>query len=145
MSRWRRSCGLLALAAGLGWAAGAQGGSTEPDLALATVTATVNEGVVTLELGGSFDFRNLARLGYPLTVVLTEGTTSAVLALDGTVTVRTADGELPAAGPGVIALAPDRMRVVVPSRLAGGGVATVRLEALFQGQRLRSNAVEVRW
>lgn len=140
---------LLVLLAGLGLgtAASAVAGSTEPALAIATVTSSVNDGAVTLVVIGNYDHTNVVRLGYPVTIVVTAGTTVARLGLDGTVTV--AVGAAPPAAvsgaPGVVGIAPDRLTAVVPAALAPAGAATVRLEADYGGNLLRSNAATVTW
>ena len=64
-----------------------EAGSTEPSLAIAAVTASTNEGAVTLIIVGNYDHMNVVRLGYPVTIVVTAGTTVARLGLDGSVTV----------------------------------------------------------
>jgi hypothetical protein len=147
--RGRRAAGSLlacALAVALG-AAPAGAGSTEPELALAEVAATVEDGVVTLEVLGNFDHGNFVRLGYPLELVVAAGGAVARLGLDGGVLVA-AGGEpavpLPDA-PGVVAIGRERLSAVLPPVLEPAGTATVRLEADFDGTRLRSNAVTVRW
>ncbi len=47
--------------------------------------------------------------------------------------------------PGVVAIAPTRISAVLPPNFTPPGLATVRLEAAFDGDTLRSNSVEVRW
>jgi len=122
-------------------------GSTEPALSIASVVASSNDGVATLEVRGNYDHQDVVRLGYPVTIVVTAGTTVARLGLDGTVTVAVgADPAAPVPGaPGVVGIAPDHLTAVLPPALAGAGAATVRLEAVFEGTLLRSNAVEVTW
>jgi hypothetical protein len=137
----------LALLALVLRATAAVAGSTEPSLAIATVTSSVNDGAVTLVVIGNYDHVDVVRLGYPVTIVVTAGSTVARLGLDGSVTV--AVGADPPAvvpgAPGVIAIAPDRLTAVVPPALTAAGQAIVRLEAAFDGGLLRSNAVEVTW
>lgn len=122
-------------------------GSTEPSLALATVAASTNDGAVTLVLTANYDHQNVVRLGYPVTIVVTAGTTVARLGLDGSVTVAVGtDPPAPVPGaPGVIAIAPERLTAVLPPALVAAGSASVRLEADYDGEILRSNAVEVAW
>lgn len=122
-------------------------GSTEPSLALATVIASTNDGAVTLTLTANYDHQNVVRLGYPVTIVVTAGTTVARLGLDGSVTVAVgANPPAPVPGaPGVIAIAPERVTAVLPPALVPAGSASVRLEADYDGDLLRSNAVEVAW
>jgi hypothetical protein len=122
-------------------------GSTEPSLAIATVTASTNDGAVTLVVTGNYDHMNVIRLGYPVTIVVTAGTVVARLGLDGSVTVAVdANPPAPVPGaPGVVAIAPDHLTAVLPPALVSAGVATVRLEADYDGGLLRSNAAEVTW
>ena len=124
-----------------------QAGSTEPALALANVTASTNDGAVTLVVVGNYDHQDVVRLGYPVTVVVTAGGTVARLGLDGSVTVAVGAGPpAPVPGaPGVIGIAPDRLTAVLPPALASAQAASVRLEADFGGTLLRSNAAEVTW
>jgi hypothetical protein len=138
---------LLACVAVLAPAGRCHAGSTEPSLALATVAASTNDGAVTLALTANYDHQNVVRLGYPVTVVVTAGTTVARLGLDGSVTVAVgADPPAPVPGaPGVIAIAPERLTAVLPPALVAAGSASVRLEADYDGELLRSNAVEVAW
>ena len=122
-------------------------GSTEPALAIAAVSASTSDGVVSLVVLGNYDHQDVVRLGYPVTIVVTAGSTVARLGIDGSVTV--ADGANPpapvAGAPGVIGIAPDRLTAVLPPTVAPVGTATVRLEASFEGNLLRSNAVGVTW
>jgi hypothetical protein len=122
-------------------------GSTEPALSIASVVASSNDGVVTLEVRGNYDHQDVVRLGYPVTIVVTAGTAVARLGLDGAVTLAVgADPSAPVPGaPGVVGIAPDHLTAVLPPALAGAGAATVRLEAIFEGTLLRSNVVEVTW
>lgn len=122
-------------------------GSTEPSLAIASVSASSNEGAVTLVVIGNYDHQNVVRLGYPVTLVVTTGGTVARLGLDGSVTVAVGtDPPAPVPGaPGVIGIAPDRLTAVLPPALVPAGAATVRLEADYDATLLRSNAVEVTW
>ena len=134
--------GLLGMAAGVTWA-----GSTEPELAIADTSATVDSGVVTLEVFGSFDYADAIRLGYPLAIVVTQNDTVARLSLDGTVTVATGPNP-PAPVPsarGVVAIAPQRLSAALPPEFTAGGQAAVRLEATYEGNPLRSNSVPVQW
>jgi hypothetical protein len=122
-------------------------GSTEPSLAIAAVTASINDGAVTLVVTGNYDHVNVVRLGYPVTIVVTQGTTVARLGLDGSVTVAVGANQ-PAAvpgAPGVVAIAPERLTAVLPPVLVPAGTATVRLEANYDHGLLRSNAAEVTW
>lgn len=125
----------------------AHAGSTEPALAITTVTSSANDGTVTLVVVANYDHQDVVRLGYPITIVVTAGTTVARLGLDGSVTV--ADGANPPAAvpgaPGVIGIAPDRLTAVVPPALVPAGAASVRLEADFDHGVLRSNAAQVTW
>lgn len=137
---------LAALALG-GAPYAALAGSTEPALAVASVSSSVNDGVVTLAVLANYDHQDVVRLGYPVTIVVTAGTTVARLGLDGTVTV--AVGPNPPApvpgAPGVVGIAPERLTAVLPAALGATGTASVRLEADYDGTLLRSNAVEVTW
>jgi hypothetical protein len=124
-----------------------EAGSTEPSLAIGAVSASTGDGVVTLVVTGNYDHMNVVRLGYPVTVVVTAGTTVARLGLDGSVTVA-AGGNPPApvaGAPGVIAIAPEQLTAVLPPALVPAGAASIRLEADFEGATLRSNAVAVTW
>ena len=129
------------------WVAPSMAGSTEPALGIATVTASTNDGAVTLVVIGNYDHQDVVRLGYPVTIVVTAGTTVARLGLDGSVTVGIgANPPAPVVGaPGVVAIAPERLTAVVPPALVAAGGAIIRLEADFDGGVLRSNAVEVTW
>ena len=122
-------------------------GSTEPALAITTVSSSTNDGTVTLVVIGNYDHQDVVRLGYPVTIVVTAGTTVARLGLDGTVTV--AVGANPPAtvpgAPGVVGIAPDRLTAVLPSALVPAGAASIRLEADYDGNLLRSNAAQVTW
>ncbi|MCC6849128.1 MAG: hypothetical protein IT294_11565 [Deltaproteobacteria bacterium] len=122
-------------------------GSTEPSLAVAAVTASVDEGAVTLIVTANYDHQNVVRLGYPVTIVVTAGATVARLGLDGVVTVEVPpDPPAPVPGaPGVVAIAPERLTAVLPPALASAGAASVRLEADYDGELLRSNAAPVTW
>jgi hypothetical protein len=125
----------------------ARAGSTEPALAITMATAAVNDGTVTLVVLGNYDHQDVVRLGYPVTIVVTAGTTVARLGLDGTVTVAVG-ADPPAAvpgAPGVIGIAPDRLAAVLPPALVPAAAASVRLEADFDGTTLRSNAAQVTW
>lgn len=137
----------VALALPLVAPAAARAGSTEPALAITTVTSSTNDGTVTLVVVANYDHQDVVRLGYPVTIVVTAGTLVARLGLDGTVTV--ADGANPPAAvpgaPGVIGIAPDRLTAVLPPALASAGTASVRLEADFDNGVLRSNAAQVTW
>lgn len=138
---------LVLLLTGLVAAARSDAGSTEPSLAIAAVTASTNDGAVTLVVMGNYDHVNVVRLGYPVTIVVTAGTTVARLGLDGSVTVAVgANPPAPVPGaPGVVAIAPERLTAVLPPALVPAGAATVRLEADYDGGLLRSNAAEVTW
>lgn len=122
-------------------------GSTEPALAIANVTASTNDGAVTLVVVGNYDHQNVVRLGYPVTIVVTAGSTVARLGLDGSVSV--AVGAAPPAAvpgaPGVIGIAPDRLTAALPPALVSAHTASVRLEADYGRTLLRSNAAEVAW
>jgi hypothetical protein len=111
------------------------------------VTATAGEGLVTLEIRANFAYSDVTRLGYPLAVVAAQGTSSAQLFLDGRVTLANSGGPAtPLDGaPGIVAIAPTRISAVLPPGFTAAGSATVRLEATFDGDTLRSNSVEVRW
>lgn len=127
-------------------AGGAHAGSTEPALAIARVTAVVADGTVTLDVAANYDYGDVVRLGYPVTIVVTTTDAVARLALDGSVTLASGGGtpvSVPNA-PGVVAIAPDHLTAVLPPALTAAGSAMVRLEATF-GQQLRSNTVEAQW
>ena len=122
-------------------------GSTEPALSIASVVASSNDGTVTVVVSGNYDHQDVVRLGYPLTIVVTAGTTVARLGVDGSVTVAVGidpPASVPGA-PGVVAIAPDRLTAVLPPALAAATAASVRLEAEFEGTLLRSNTVQVTW
>lgn len=125
----------------------ARAGSTEPALAITTATASTDDGTVTLIVVGNYDHQDVVRLGYPVTIVVTAGSTVARLGLDGTVTVAVgANPPAPVPGaPGVIGIAPDRLTAVLPAAVLPAGNASVRLEASFDGSVLRSNAAQVTW
>ena len=131
----------------LGAATPSFAGSTEPALAIATVTASTNDGTVTLVVIGNYDHQNVVRLGYPVTIVVTADSTVARLGLDGSVTVAVgADPPTPVPGAaGVIGIAPDRLTAVLPTALVAAGAASVRLEADYDGTLLFSNAAGVTW
>jgi hypothetical protein len=132
----------------------AHAGSSEPKLAIAEATASSDTGVVSVEILGNFDYDNAVRLGYPLSVLVTQGTSMARMLFDGRVgtgdawTDLSPPAETPGA-PGVIAIGPERLTVVLPSSFTPGGTAALRLEALFvidgNTTSIRSNAVEVTW
>ena len=130
----------------LGGATMGRAGSTEPSLSIATVTASTNDGAVTIVVLGNYDHQNVVRLGYPVTIVVTAGSTVARLGLDGGVTVAVgANPPAPVAGPGVVAIAPESLTAALPPAVASAGGASVRLEADYEGGVLRSNAVGVSW
>lgn len=138
---------LVMLALSLAAVARSDAGSTEPALAIGAVSASTVDGAVTLVVTANYDHMNVVRLGYPVTIVVTAGTTVARLGLDGSVTVA-AGGNPPApvaGAPGVIAIAPEQLTAVLPPALVPAGAASVRLEADFEGTTLRSNAVAVTW
>ena len=145
----RRALVTLALLAGLVLvpAVRSHAGSTEPSLAIAAVTASLDDGAVTLVVTGNYDHVDVVRLGYPVTIVVTAGSTVARLGLDGSVTVALgANPPAPVPGAlGVVAIAPERLTAVLPPALVPAGTATVRLEADYDGGLLRSNAAEVTW
>ena len=138
---------LLLVGLALTAAARSEAGSTEPTLAIADVTASTDDGAVTLVVTGNYDHVDVVRLGYPVTIVVTAGSTVARLGLDGSVTVAVgADPPAPVPGaPGVVAIAPDHLTAVLPPALVPAGTATVRLEADYDGGLLRSNAAGVTW
>jgi len=144
--RTRAFLGMLLLTS-LVVAARSEAGSTEPSLAIAAVTASTNDGAVTLVVTGNYDHANVVRLGYPVTIVVSTGTTVARLGLDGSVTVALgANPPAPVPGaPGVVAIAPERLTAMLPPALVSAGTAMVRLEADYDGTLLRSNAAEVTW
>jgi len=161
-SRWQRVIALAAVVLCLVRGVVAEAGSSEPKLAIAEVSAVQDGDIVTLEVVGNFDYGNYVRLGYPVAIVVTEGTTVARLGLDGSINGETAgvpwtssrgdaDPTVPRSpgGPGVIAIAPDRLTAVFPPELIANGVAVVQLEAnfTFEGTTwlLHSNSVEVSW
>lgn len=128
--------------------AGGRAGSTEPELAVTDATTSVEDGVVTVDVLANFEYGNYTRLGYPVEVVISQGPTIARLNLDGTVTVAVGGGAPVSdpSAPGVIAIAPESLTVVLPAVVAAGGSsATLQLEATFDGTTLNSNAVEVTW
>ena len=135
------------LVAALAVPTAARAGSTEPALAITTATASTDDDTVTLIVVGNYDHQDVVRLGYPVTIVVTAGSTVARLGLDGTVTV--AVGASPPApvpsAPGVIGIAPERLTAVLPAAIVPAGAASVRLEASFEGKVLRSNAAQVTW
>ena len=108
----------------------------------------IEDGVVTVEILANFDYGNYTRLGYPIELVLTQGTTEARLHLDGTVTVAVGGGA-PVPDPsalGVIAIASESLTAVLPTAIATGGTsATLQIEATFDETTLNSNAIEVTW
>lgn len=151
---WSATALVLALLAAAALTPGAYAGSSEPKLAIATASASSEDGVVTVEVVGNFDYDNAVRLGYPLSVLVTRGTTMARMLMDGRVGTGDAWTNLdPPSGvpgaPGVIAIGPERLTVVLPPALSAPGVVTLRLEALFvidgSTTSIRSNAVEVSW
>ena len=139
--------GLVAMGLLLARVAPSMAGSTEPSLAIASVTASTDDGVVSLIVTGNYDHQDVVRLGYPVTVVVAAGTTVARLGLDGSVTVAVgANPPAPVPGaPGVVAIAPERLTALLPPALVAAGSASVRLEADYSGDVLRSNTVEVTW
>ena len=152
---WRAAAALIvAVLATAALARLAHAGSSEPKLAIATATASVEQGVVTIEIVGNFDYDNAVRLGYPLSVLVTRGATIARMLIDGRVgnsdvwtNLKDPTG-IPGA-PGVVAMGPERLTVVLPPELCTPGIVTLRLEALFvidgSTTSIRSNAVEVAW
>jgi len=125
----------------------AQAGSTEPDLAIAGASATVHDGVITLDVVANYDSANALRLGYPIAVVVVQDTRRAELFLDGRTTLSVNNGPaMPVTGArGVISIAPTHLAAVLPQGFAVPGNATVSLEATFDGTTLHSNAVQVSW
>lgn len=124
----------------------AAAGSTEPALAVAAATATVDEGVVTLTVTANFSYGDVVRLGYPLAVVVTDGTTVASLYVDGTATLATGGGApQPRPDAGIVAIAPSYLTAVLPAAVTASRSVGVRLEASFGGHALRSNTVPVQW
>lgn len=129
-------------------------GSSEPKLAIAEAAASIEADIVTVEIVGNFDFDNAVRLGYPLSVVATQGATTARLLFDGRVgtsdswTDLSPPSDVPGA-PGVLAIGPERLTLVLPPVFAASIPVALRLEALFviEGATtsIRSNAVEVVW
>lgn len=155
--RRRRSARRIAAGLMIGMlfvASAAHAGSSEPKLAIANASASSDGGVVSVEILGNFDYDNAVRLGYPLSILVTQGATMARLLFDGRVgtgdawTNLSPPADVPGA-PGVIAIGPERLTVVLPPSFTAGSPATLRLEALFviEGATtsIRSNAVEVAW
>ena len=89
----------------------------------------------------------LVRLGYPLAVVLTQGTTVTRLFLDGTVTTTVGAGAPTTltGEPGVVAMGPTRITAVLPAGDTAAGNAALRLEATFGDKALHSNTVSLQW
>ncbi len=142
-----RRFAVILLAALLGAIEVARAGSTEPELAIADVIPTQRGQVVTLVVTANYDHANALRLGYPVAVVVTQGTQRAQFFLDGRSTLSVGGGPampLPAAR-GVVAIAPTAITVALPPDFTAARAATVALEADFSRTALHSNSVEVSW
>jgi hypothetical protein len=145
MTRPMRRVALLAAVLVIALPAYARAGSTEPALAIAAAAATLDGTTLTLDVTANYDYGDVVRLGYPLAVVVTAGTTVTRLYADGSATVANGGGPpQPLAGvPGVVGLEPTRIQAALPA--PAGTTASLRLEAAFDGKTLQSNAVAITW
>jgi len=152
-----RSLSLLSVALA---AAPVGAGFTSPTLVLTSAVATLAPAGRSLAVTGEFDFPNAVQVGYPLSLVVFQGTqfvrypaagapvagTSALLA-DGVL----AEGDVPAvAAAGAPASAPVRVisitvsgvRVVLPAAFAPGNATAVLIATIPEGAVL-SNPVNL--
>jgi hypothetical protein len=130
--------------------------ATSPTLVVSAASATRAEGRIAVSIEGTFDFLNALQVGYPLQLVVFQGTrfvrfavgdsahtgTAPVLADGGLVT-----GELPALlGAGspaasdvrIVTLAPTRALVSLPAEFTAG-TATVQLFTVLAEEPVLSN------
>ncbi len=117
-----------------------QAAYTEPRLALLRVTPyRSTSGSVSLKLEGSFSFADAVQLALPLTVTITQGQLRARFDLAGNVFTSVAGGaEEPAAGPGVIAIAPRALTLILPAGFSAG-TAAAQVTASYEGEPIASN------
>jgi hypothetical protein len=136
----RGGTALLFLLAGVELAL-AGGGS--PQLALVRATAYASStATTTLEIEGSFNFEDTVQLPLPVDVIVTQGDRSVRFDLAGHVFTSVGGApEQPAPGPGVIAIKPNKILLVLPSGF-GSGAATVQLVAQYKGDTFSSNTLE---
>jgi hypothetical protein len=126
----------LALLATLVAAGQARAGSTDPKLALGTATIHGDSDAAQLELTGIWHFDDILQVDFPLTVVVSQGSTfalhpagpaagsgSAAALTDGLQIADIATVEAaasPAPDAAVVLLEPHRMRLLLPAVFAGG-------------------------
>jgi hypothetical protein len=117
-----------------------QAAYTEPRLALLRVTPyRSTTGTITLKIEGSLSFADAVQLALPLSVSITQGSLSARFDLAGNVFTSTAGGaEQAAAGPGVIAIAPRAITLVLPPGFTTGA-ASAQVTANYDGKLISSN------
>ena len=118
----------------------AAGGS--PQLALVSATPyRSSAGTISLDIEGSFNFEDTVQLPLPVDVIVAQGDRSERFDLAGNVFASIAGGpEQPDAGPGVIAVKPREILLVLPSGF-GAGAATVQIVARYKDETFTSNAL----
>ena len=139
-SRWsgrRTVASLLALTLYAGPLSAAY---TEPRLALTRVTPyRAAGGSITLKIEGSFSFNDAVQLGLPLSVTVSQGQLTARFDLNGGVFTSTGGAaEQPAAGPGVVEVAPRALTLVLPPGFAAGA-AIAQVVASYDNKPIASN------
>jgi hypothetical protein len=113
---------------------------TEPRLALMRATPFRSaSGKTSLKLEGSFSFADAVQLGVPVSILVTQGQTTARFDLNGGVFTSVNGGpEQAAGGPGVIEFAPRSITVALPQGF-GTGPATAQMIATYEGKPVASN------
>lgn len=150
-----RRTALLGLAAALlAAAARVHAGATSPKLVVSAASAMLGEGRRTVVIDASYDFQNAVQVGYPLQLVVFQGTrfarypiggtpatgTSALLA-DGTLDAADTTPLLSAGAPApadvrIVSLTPTEARVALPAEFAAGAANVLLYAILADGTTL---------
>lgn len=149
---------LLATAMTTALAPRVHAGATTPQLLMTAAAGTANGAARSAVVDGNFDFANALEVGYPIDLLVFQGSTFARFPFAGTPVSGTSPeladgvfvdteisallGEGAAAAPEVriVTLVPDRIRVTLPASFAAGATTAVVFGILTDGTVL-SNAV----
>lgn len=133
-------------------------GATTPALLMTAASGTANGTARTVVVDGDFDFANALEVGYPIDLLVFQGTTFARYPFAGTPVTGTspeltdgvfaegeidallAEGAAAAAEVRVVTLVPERIRVTLPATFTAGAATAVVFGILTDGTVL-SNAV----
>ena len=155
----RRSLALLAAIVVAASPGVVRAAGTTPTLILSLAAGAVADGARSVLLAGDFDYPNAVQVGYPLDLVVFQGTTFARYRVDGTAvtgnSAALADGQLldaelaaflqdgatAPAGVRILTLRFDQARVALPATFTAGPATAVMFTLLPTGQMI-SNPIQ---